>query len=952
MAISQALVSLQRLDRYLWSEELQSDAIEKYPLGALNVAISVEDGKFQWDSEEEKSSLTNINLTIPPGHLVAVVGKVGSGKTSLLSALLGEMPKLKGKVKVSGTTAYVSQGAWIQNGSIMDNILFGKPLDVAKYQEILRICQLQQDLAQFQFGDQTEIGERGINMSGGQKQRIQLARALYQDCDTYLLDDIFSAVDAHTGSELFKQCIRGALVHKTVVLVTHQVEFLHGADQILVMRDGIIVQSGKYDELRQEGTDFEALVEAHNEAMELVKHHEETLPLTLEIPEGTDDDIYHSEDLISKSPINGFTHFERSHSRRDSPRLQSPRGSSKHLDVARSFTEQRFVDIQKLYRQESRKESTVGSAKLIEAEDRARGSVSKRVYWLYTTKAYGGLLVLALLTVQILWQALQIASDYWLADATSEGGVEKDEAKRFIVVYAWLAFGSAICTLSRSLLVSFMGLTTSQAFYRDMLRSIFRAPMSFFDTTPSGRFLTRFSTDQAFLDLIIPILFGGVSAIAISLFGILVVVASVTFSIIALIIPLGVLYYFYQKYFIATSRELTRVDAITKAPVILHFSESIAGFETIRCFNQQERFIATNIQRTNTNLKMDFHNNAANEWVGYRMEMLGTVLLCGLALLLVALPASIIEPELVGLALSYGLSLNSLLYVTVLFACQLENKMVSVERIDQYTHLPSEAPLVIEDRRPPPSWPSRGEIVLHRLKLRYRPTTPLVLNGISLTIDGGSKVGIVGRTGSGKSTFILALFRIVEPAGGKIVIDGIDICSLGLKDLRSRLCIIPQEPTLFDGTIRTNVDPVGVHSDEEIWEALAKCQLASVVKELDGKLDSQVLENGANWSVGQRQLFCFGRALLKRSRILVLDEATASVDTETDGIIQMTVRQELSQCTVVSIAHRIPTVMDSDKVLVLDAGLVKEYDSPSRLLDNPSSLFSSLVHEYSSRSET
>lgn len=370
----------------------------------------------------------------------------------------------------------------------------------------------------------------------------------------------------------------------------------------------------------------------------------------------------------------------------------------------------------------------------------------------------------------------------------------------------------------------------------------------------------------------------------------------------------------------------------------------------IRGFGKEEEFIKMNLDRVNTNLKMDFHSNAANDWLGCRLELLGSIVLCVAAVMLVVLPISFITPASASLSLSYGLSLNSSLAASVFFSCTIENKMVSVERIRQYIRLQSEAALTIEGSVPYEDWPQKGNIRIQNLKARYQPTMPLVLNGISLDIVGGQKIGVVGRTGSGKSTLIQVLFRIIEPAGGCILFDDVDISSVGLHDLRSRLGIIPQDPVLFEGTVRTNMDPLNTHTDAEILEGLQKCQLADVVESRSGKLEAIVEDNGENWSVGQRQLLCLGRALLKKSHILFLDEATASVDAQTDAVLQMVIRGEFLGSTVVSIAHRIPSVMDCDKVMVLEAGYLKEYDSPARLLENSSTLFAALVREYTERS--
>ncbi|CAM6129988.1 unnamed protein product [Calypogeia fissa] len=922
IAISQALVSLDRLDKFMVSRELDKGAVIRLPSGA-ETALAVEGGSFTWDDESTVPTLSDINIDVKRGSLVAVVGMVGSGKSSLLSSILGEMPKLSGKVAISGSTAYVAQTAWIQSGTIEENIMFGLPMDQKKYLETIRVCSLERDFEIMEHGDQTEIGERGINLSGGQKQRIQLARAVYQDCDIYLLDDIFSAVDAHTGSALFKDCIRGALKSKTVLLVTHQVEFLHGADQILVMRDGKIVQAGKYDQILKEGKDFESLVLAHDESLEKVgtgKH-----------PEGSNGSGVDVEDSSSSKEHVGSPRTPQKAHHTQQRNVASPRQSDSHP---------------------SKQESKKGPSTLVKEEQRGIGRVSWNVYGQYLTKAFGWSGVVALLVMQTFWQGSLVCGDYWLAYETSEDNRAQFRKGKFFWVYASFAFVSWLMVLSRTALGTTLGLKTAQAFFLEMLNSIFRAPMSFFDTTPSGRILSRSSTDQSVMDVILAFTFGAILGVYFATFGILFVMIQITPPIFFVILPLTYVFFSYQAYFMPSSRELTRLDAVTKAPIIDHFSETVAGFTTIRSFCKQDQFSEVNVNRVNGNLRMDFHNNGANEWLGFRLEMIGTIVLCFTALLLVTLPRSIVNPDLVGLSLSYGFALNLSLYWVVLLACQVENKMVAVERIGQYTHIPSEAPLVVEDSRPSPEWPQKGTIVLHDLKLRYRPDTPLVLKGLSLTVRGGESVGVVGRTGSGKSTLLQALFRLVEPAGGRIFIDSVDISTLGLSDLRSKLGIIPQEPTLFQGTVRTNIDPLGIYSDEQIWEGLRKCQLADIIEDKPEKLDYEVADDGDNWSVGQKQLFCLGRALLKRSRILFLDEATASVDAQTDAIIQRTVREEFKDCTVISIAHRIPSVMDSDKVLVLDAGQVKEYDSPSNLLQRQNSLFTSLVREYAARAET
>ncbi|KAG8389480.1 hypothetical protein BUALT_Bualt02G0233800 [Buddleja alternifolia] len=894
ISLSQAIISLERMDTFMTSKELVDKSVERVVGCEGDIAVEVKDGAFSWDDESGEGVVKKLNFEIKKGEIAAVVGTVGSGKSSLLAAILGEMAKLSGKIRVCGSTAYVAQTSWIQNGTIQENILFGSPMSRERYKEAIRVCCLEKDLEMMDYGDQTEIGERGINLSGGQKQRIQLARAVYQDCDIYLLDDVFSAVDAHTGSEIFKECVRGALREKTVVLVTHQVDFLHNVDQIFVMRDGMIVQSGKYNTILESGVDFKALVTAHDASMELV-------------------------DVETKTE------------NKDPPTM-SPQ---------KSFTEENGEN--------NSQEANGGSSKLIKDEERETGKVSLNVYKLYATESFGWWGVVAVFFLSITWQGTLMASDYWLAYETSAKHATSFNPSFFIEIYAFIGIASFVLVIFRSLLVTLMGLNTCQIFFRDILRGILHAPMSFFDTTPSGRILTRASNDQLNVDILIPFFMSLTLAMFVSLLSVIIITCQYAWPTIILVIPLGWLNIWYRGYYLATSREITRLDGITKAPVIHHFSESITGVMTIRCFRKQEFFCEENVKRVNANIRMDFHNNASNEWLGFRLELLGSFLLCTSALFMIVLPSSIIKPENVGLSLSYGLSLNSVLYWAIYMSCFLENKMVSVERMKQFSVIPSEAEWRKKDFLPPLNWPTHGNVELKNVQVRYRPDTPLVLKGITLSIHGGEKIGVVGRTGGGKSTLIQVLFRLVEPSGGKIIIDGIDISALGLHDLRSRFGIIPQEPVLFEGTVRSNIDPTEQYSDDEIWKSLERCQLKDVVSAKPEKLDSAVVDNGDNWSVGQRQLLCLGRVMLKKSRLLFMDEATASVDSHTDGVIQKIIREDFAACTIISIAHRIPTVMDCDRVLVIDAGKAKEFDKPSHLLERPS-LFGSLVQEYANRS--
>ncbi|XP_022974963.1 putative ABC transporter C family member 15 [Cucurbita maxima] len=910
-ALAQGKVSADRVSSYLHEDEIRQDSITYVPRGQTELDIEIENGKFSWDLESSKVSLDQINLKVKRGMKVAVCGMVGSGKSSLLSCMLGEIEKLSGTVKISGTKAYVPQSPWILSGSIRDNILFGNEYESTKYNRTISACALVKDFELFSCGDLTEIGERGVNMSGGQKQRIQIARAVYQDADIYLLDDPFSAVDAHTGTQLFEDCLMGVLKEKTIVYVTHQVEFLPAADLILVMQDGKIAQVGGFEELLKQNVGFEALVGAHSQALESILTVENSSRKP-QLP-NPEKELY-EDSIINVEPIN----------------LQYD-----------------LVEIKKPA------EITAKGGQLVQEEERERGSIGKEVYWSYLTTVKKGALVPIIILAQLSFQALQVASNYWMAWAIPPTSDTQPVIRMNIIllVYSSLAVGSSLCVLLRGILIAITGLQTAQTLFRNMLYSVFRAPMAFFDSTPTGRIINRASNDQSVVDLEMALRLGMCAVSIIQIIGTIIVMSQVAWEVFVVFVPTIAACIWYQQYYTPTARELARLSGIQQAPILHQFAESLAGAATIRAFNQEDRFFKTNLALIDDFSRPWFHNVSVMEWLCFRLNILSNFVFGFSFVLLVSLPEGVINPSMAGLAVTYGINLNYMQTSVIWNICNAENKIISVERILQYSKIKSEAPLVIENCRPPSNWPQEGRICFKNLRIRYADHLPDVLKSISCTFPARKKVGVVGRTGSGKSTLIQALFRIVEPKEGTIIIDDIDICKIGLHDLRSRLSIIPQDPSMFEGTVRGNLDPLGQYTDQEIWEALDKCLLGDLVRAKDEKLNSSVVENGENWSVGQRQLFCLGRALLKKSNILVLDEATASVDSATDSIIQSIIRQEFENQTVITIAHRIHTVIDSDLVLVLSDGRIAEFDSPGKLLERDDSFFSKLVKEYSMRSQ-
>ncbi|XP_024973198.1 ABC transporter C family member 8-like isoform X1 [Cynara cardunculus var. scolymus] len=893
-ALIQVKVSFDRINCFLVDDELKDNRTKRHQeLENSHDCIRIQDGNFAWDPESPTPTLRNVNLEVKCRKKVAVCGSVGAGKSSMLYAILGEISKTSGTVDVFGSIAYVSQTSWIQSGTIQDNILYGKPMDRTKYERAIKACALDKDIEAFNHGDLTEIGQRGLNVSGGQKQRIQLARAVYNDADIYLLDDPFSAVDAHTAATLFNDCVMNCLERKTVVLVTHQVEFLSAVDNILVMQDGQITQSGNYEDLLMAGTAFEQLVNAHKDS------------------------------ITSLEP---------------SP----PENKSELLQTGNVHQSTENTNESYLSKENSEERISAKGIQLTEEEEKVIGNVGWKPFVDYIIISEGSWFLALCVLSQVGFVGLQAAASYWLAFGIQ---ISKITNIMLIGVYTLISTMSTFFVLLRSVFATLLGLKASKSFFTKFNDSIFSAPMVFFDSTPVGRILTRASSDQSVLDFDIPFSFNYAVAAGIELITMIVIMASVTWQVLIVAIFAIIATKYTQGYYQPTARELMRINGTTKAPVMNYASETSLGVATIRAFKMQERFFKNYLSLVDTDASTFIFSNATLEWLVLRTEAFSNLTLFTASFLLVLAPKGFVSSGLVGLSLSYALTLTGTQVFLTRWYCSLANYIISVERIKQFMHIPSEPPAIVENNRPPSSWPSKGRIQFQDLKLRYRPNAPLVLKGITCTFEEGTRIGIVGRTGSGKTTLITALFRLVEPDSGRILIDGLDICSIGLKDVRMKLSVIPQEPTLFKGSIRTNLDPLGLHSDDEIWKALEKCQLKSTIRSLPDLLDSSVSDEGENWSAGQRQLFCLGRVLLRRNKILVLDEATASIDSTTDAVLQKIIREEFSNCTVITVAHRVPTVIDSDKVMVLSFGKMVEYDEPSKLMETDS-FFSKLVAEY------
>ncbi|KAK9088503.1 hypothetical protein Scep_027585 [Stephania cephalantha] len=888
-----ANVSLKRLEELFLAEERV--LLPNPPLEARLPAISIKNGYFSWDSKAEKPTLSNVNLDIPIGSLVAVVGSTGEGKTSLVSAMLGELPALADStVIIRGTVAYVAQISWIFNATVRDNILFGSAFDAARYEKSIEVTSLRHDLEILPGGDLTEIGERGVNISGGQKQRVSMARAVYSNSDVYIFDDPLSALDAHVGRQVFDKCIKEELRGKTRVLVTNQLHFLPQVDRIILIHEGTVKEEGTFEDLTKNGMLFQKLME---NAGKMEEHVEEFEDEKLE---------KRSTDPSANGDMNGIS-----------------------IDA------------------NNKMKGKEGKSVLVKQEEREKGVVSWKVLMRYKN-ALGGLwVVLVLLMCYISTEALRVSSSTWLSIWTDQSTLKTHGPGFYNLVYALLSFGQVLVTLANSYWLIILSLYAAKRLHDAMLHSILRAPMVFFHTNPIGRIINRFAKDLGDIDrnvaVFVNMFLGQVSQL-LSTFVLIGILSTIS---LWAIMPLLILFYAAYLYYQSTAREVKRLDSTTRSPVYAQFGEALNGLSTIRAYKAYDRMANINGNSMDNNVRFTLVNMSANRWLGIRLETLGGIMIWLTATFAVMenqqAENQVAFASTMGLLLSYALNITNLLTAVLRLASLAENSLNAVERVGTYIELPSEAPAVIESCRPPPAWPALGSIKFEDVVLRYRPELPPVLHGLSFAVSPSEKVGIVGRTGAGKSSMLNALFRIVELERGRILIDEYDIAKFGLTDLRKVLGIIPQSPILFSGTIRFNLDPFDEHNDADLWEALERAHLKDAIRRNSMGLDAEVSEAGENFSVGQRQLLSLARALLRRSKILVLDEATAAVDVGTDALIQKTIREEFKSCTMLIIAHRLNTIIDCDRVLLLDAGQVLEFDTPEDLLLNETSAFSKMV---------
>lgn len=919
----QANVSLKRIQAFLSHDELDPNAVDKKNT-ASEFTVTVVNGKFTW-AKEDSPVLHNINMMVPQGSLLAVVGHVGCGKSSLISALLGEMEKVEGEVSIRGSVAYVPQQAWIQNATLRDNILFGQPYNEQKYCCVLEACALTPDLEVLPGGDMTEIGEKGINLSGGQRQRVSLARALYSDADVYLLDDPLSAVDAHVAKHIFDNLIgpEGALKGKTRVLVTHGISFLPQVDNIMVLVDGNVSEMGSYQELLNQNGAFAEFL--RNYALEEITEEEEEA----NADEFEEEELYPEDalsdhtDMVDNEPV--INEAKRKFIRQISV-ISADGENPRCRSVRRHGCSQK----KKMDGQEKKQQPE--TEKLIQAETAETGRVKSKVYLEYV-KAVGPALSVFICFLYGCQSAAAIGANIWLSQWTNDAATNQTQqnVQMRVGVYAALGIAQGLLVMVSSFTLAMGNIGAARKLHHNLLTNKLHTPQSFFDTTPIGRIINRFSKDIYVIDEALPatvLMLLGTVFVSLST---MIVIISSTPIFAVVIVPLAFIYFFVQRFYVATSRQLKRLESVSRSPIYSHFSETVTGCSVIRAYDRHSAFITLSDLKVDDNQKSHYPGLVSNRWLGVRIEFIGNCIVLFAALFAVTGKRDL-NPGLVGLSVSYALQVTMSLNWMVRMSSDLENNIVAVERVKEYSETKTEAPWEVEDKKPPPDWPTHGNVEFHDYSVRYREGLDLVLKQLTLSVRGGEKIGIVGRTGAGKSSMTLCLFRLLEAAAGEITVDDVKIAEIGLHDLRSKLTIIPQEPVLFSGTLRMNLDPFDKYNDEEVWKALEHSHLHRFVSNQAAKLELECAEGGENLSVGQRQLVCLARALLRKTRILILDEATAAIDLETDDLIQSTIRTQFEDCTVFTIAHRLNTIMDYTRVLVLDKGQIAEFDTPTNLI--------------------
>ncbi|XP_034235532.1 probable multidrug resistance-associated protein lethal(2)03659 [Thrips palmi] len=881
--LAECVVAIRRMEEFLLKPESSSIMTSQSITGRTEVLLKNVDAK--WTEDQQHNSLKNLNLSISPGMLVGVIGQVGSGKSSLLQLILRELPHVTGEVNIQGSISYASQEPWLFTGTVVQNITFGLPMEKKRYNEVVKACALEEDFKQFPRGDKTQVGEHGHSLSGGQRARINLARAVYRRADVYLLDDPLSAVDTHVGRHLFDDCINGFLAGKIVILCTHQLQYLNNVKLILMMKNGSIAAQGTFSDLQNCGTELSDLMKTETE----------------------------NEENPARDKL------------------------QRQLSTHSTASEEEFD---------------------VPEEMKSEGEVTWKIYLSYF-KAAGGLPAFVLLVLCLaLTQGSVSGGDYWtsywvdLEQYVFQNGNttslpilgEMDRAKCLYVFGALMAI-TVFLNLIKIVAFAYFCMEGSKRLHDIMFNTVSKATMNFFDNNPSGRILTRFSRDIGIIDEHLPETLSDIIEAIMHLVGVLVIICVVNYWLLLPLLVIGVIFVFLRQLYMMTSRSLQRIKGLSSSPIYTHTNASIEGLVTIRSMQASDNLSREFDSKQNINSSAVFYSLGTDRAFAYWLD-----LVCSGYTMLVILSFLFFKEDFrageIGLTITQALSLVMMCQWAMRQSAEVGNEMTSVERVLEFHKVESEESRLLTkpEHKLPVDWPTFGDITFQNVSLRYSPTDPPVLKELNFSIKSGEKIGIVGRTGAGKSSLLGALFQLY-PIEGTIIIDKLDTSKIGLQDLRSNLSVIPQEPVLFTGSLRHNLDPFEQYKDEDLWSALRDVQLKSFVEEMNCGLQFVVTEGGSNLSVGQRQLVCLARAILRHNKILVLDEATANMDTYTDQLIQNTINDKFSTCTVLTVAHRLDTVMNCDKILVMDGGRVAEFGKPHDLLQSPTGLFTKLVNQ-------
>ncbi|XP_008187158.1 probable multidrug resistance-associated protein lethal(2)03659 isoform X2 [Acyrthosiphon pisum] len=942
--LAELKISLKRIQNFMLLEEkdskipnLSTSAVKPLTIGVIKSDINTDNldikknpcsngfgivfsnASAKWTDIQTCNTLENINLNIIPGRLVAIIGPVGSGKSSLLQAVLRELPLSTGKISVCGKVSYAAQEPWLFAGTVQQNILFGSPMDKERYKQVISVCALKTDFKQFPHGDRTLVGERGVTLSGGQRSRINVARAIYKQADIYLLDDPLSAVDSKVGRHLFEKCIKDYLKEKACVLITHQVQYLTDVDQIILMDNGSIVAEGSYQELQATAFEFAKSLGS-------------------------------SDDTRTNDPENDTNNSLNAHM------VSTLLGSNKSISSS-----QNDVNVSGDLAEKSKNTD----------KSRSSGRVSIKVYRSYLSANGSVFKVFLVLFCFILTQVLATGVDYWISFwisheeyvlhntisyniSNNNGTLSSSDSfttllfssnfrQNCMILYAIILIFLIITIIVRCVTYVLFCTRASINVHNQMFDRFIKATMLFFNTRSSGDMLNRFSKDIGAVDEMLPYIIFDCLQLAMLLLGIIFIVGFVNSYLMIPTCIMVVVFYKIRVFNLPTSRSIKRLEGITRSPVFAHMKETLRGLTTIRAYKVEQILI------NEFDEHQDLHSSAWNMYICANQAFglwLDLVSITYIGIVIFSFFA--VENDHggnIGLTITQTITLTSIIQWGVRQLSVLENQMTSVERILEYTDLPQEADFQSPaEKAPPNEWPFSGKIEFQNFNLRYSLDSPYVLKNLNFQIQPMEKIGIVGRTGAGKSSIIGALFRFAFNEGS-IIIDDIEIHKLGLHDLRSKFSIIPQEPVLFSGTMRTNLDPFDEYPDLVLWNALDEVELKTVVEKLPGGLNSKMSAFGSNFSVGQRQLLCLARAIVRNNKIIILDEATANVDPQTDVLIQNTIRNKFKLCTVLTIAHRLNTIMDSDRVLVMDAGTVVEFDHSYNLLKNKDGFLYKMVEQ-------